>query len=171
MMENRVERAINALLDALKEHTLAKFSCAACAVGNIIAYNCGYKIEKCISMYYRWKSEDRIVNTYWEDVFSTTNGKQSFNIGRYIDQAKYHIDSTGFTVYELAEIERVFETVTKIDYTSYHLYDKDEIRQDQMKGLIAVVELIQTFEENEINYVDEFVEKANLIPLNTEILN
>jgi hypothetical protein len=70
-MTQRFEKAYNALYNAFMNDTLAKGTCIACAVGNIVADAMGAKV-------YKQKELGIIlfrcdyVNFWWNDLFFTT---------------------------------------------------------------------------------------------------
>ena len=81
------------------------------------------------------------------------------------DEVLKLILDTGYTVDELAQIEFAFESNSKIPYIEYQKKSQKEIKQDQIKGLSAVIELLKTWETTEevFNTQTEFVDKV-LIP-------
>ena len=129
-------KTVDILVDAYFADTLEHGNCYACAVGNIIAANCNIQYDP----YYMargkliWKSG----RSFWDDVFYTSQSTQSFRIDEYEGNAKYQIDSTGYTVYELAKIEYAFETA-----------DKGKSEDEWMfNGLMAVVDVLDEIHEN-----------------------
>jgi hypothetical protein len=88
-MENRLERTIDILLDAYNSGNLESGKCAKCAVGNIILANFG-SVDG--SWYYFLHSNFLIKNTEEENILAV---KQ--------------INSTGYSVEEIIEIETAFE--------------------------------------------------------------
>lgn len=166
MKQNRIERAIDTFLDALNLGTLAKGNCVCCAVGNLVAK--GYKGE--IIMY---GDEDVIIpkctipNHYWGSLFRTCEGKQTTHeINGLSSQGMENIKVTDFSLEELKQIEYAFETNTKISLDEYLYYTREEIRQDQINGLKAVIKVMESFEpELRTSYVDSFEKEANLIPI------
>lgn len=141
-MEQRVENAINVFLNAIKEGTLAKGSCSACAVGNLVAHGVGGKltVDKYGSIWC-----DRI-NSTWSRLFVTVFGKQDIRLSRLDDvEIMCEIDSTEFTWKELASIEKAFECNTKIEANDYGEHTYSEILDDQIKGLEAVIKVMLSF--------------------------
>ena len=154
----RISKAIDIFLDAINNGTLAKGTCAACAVSNLVTVanniqcnNLDEQREKGLSS--------------WSDVFCTNDNKQSFNIKYYRDKAKKQIDSTDFSLNELAAIEYAFETNTKIRHYFYEEDISKEVRADQIKGLEAVVKVMMTFDEVEAEVKEVFTKQAELIEL------
>ena len=158
-MTQRVSKVIDLFLDALNEGTLAKGSCVACAVGNIVAEAQGGTIYK--------ESGDMkcttVNNIWWEDFVTVSNGLQikKYNpaIGKQIAY------DTDFTYDELAKIEYAFETAAYIHIRSYSYFLKEEIRADQIKGLEAAVKVMLSFEDSKEDVKEVFTKRAELIPL------
>jgi hypothetical protein len=168
-MTKRIQTAIDIFLDAINEGTLAKGSCAACAVGNLVAYGMDAKIVKDGVFF---DTEPRVHNNIWGGLFCTVGNSQSVttNIHEAIKHSWYKdlrksIKKIEFTIDELAKIEYTFETNTKIIHTQYDNYTKEEVRADQIKGLEAVVKLMLTFDEQVDDVKEIFTKKAELIPL------
>ncbi len=174
-MTERVMKAVDIFLDAINEGTLAKGSCTACAVGNLVARGLGgkvkilsingHKFSTCID-----ENRNHVENREWASAFRTYNGKQSVE-DVYLNNREVinNIEATDFTAKELMQIEYAFETNTKIEFSSYHLFYPKQIRADQINGLEAVVKVMLTFEEG-VPATDEvvkeiFTDKANLIPI------
>lgn len=142
-------KTIDILVKAYFEETLFHGMCYACAVGNIVAGNCGLRVEK-----FEWLTKEGIsVTQHWSDVFhaeSTT--KQTRMPENYRGIAKLQIDSTGYTWEELALIEMAFESK----------YDPHVIQEHNMfMGLMAVIEVLgqihecdkETIEESKLMFV------------------
>ena len=132
------ENTVNILVNAYHNKTLSHGNCVACAVGNIIAANCGVKD---IKSWYEWA-----VNAYgtplsgWINAFGTTsNGinRRSFYVIKSNPVAKKQIESTGYPVEVLADIEYAFETAPT-----------GESDDDWMlNGLYAVYEVLCNFHQ------------------------
>lgn len=158
---SRIERAIDVLLDAVNNRTLAKGTCRACAVGNLVASAKGGLVEKTINYY---PSEKRMIldfqcdveNDSWKYYFCTSSLGQEvhFNFGKETNF------ETEFTIRELAKIEKAFENNTKILYINYYKHPDSEILADQIKGLTAVIEVMKTFEPNQIDIKSQFLDKV-----------
>ena len=168
-MTQRVQKAIDIFLDAINNGTLAKGSCKACAVGNLVRV--GY-IEK------YGTEPNGIVHNAWSSIFVTNSRGQTNKISIYLQNSesfcgvfnnpgdpKTSVESTDFTVEELAAIEYAFETNTKISHENYWLYTKEEIRKDQIKGLEAVVKVMLSFENSNESVEEVFTKRADLIPI------
>lgn len=155
----RFTRAIKALVDAFFGGYLAKFECHACAVGNICASALGVKKEQILNAMYKPSVDNRYELQYWAQwghVFTTTQGIQKLVRSKYTGEAKKAIDSTGYSLIELAKVERAFENNTEINHESYDCYDESQIMQDQYNGLMAVVDVLCEIEGiNQVNEVKE----------------
>lgn len=126
------EKTIKTLVNAYFNDTLAKGYCTACAVGNIIAGNCGYKVVGENKASLRWLgSNGKQIYEEWSEVFMSAGGEQDIEIENYIGESRRQIDSTGYSVLQLAKIEFAFETNGK----------------DMFTGLMAVVDVLGTIHE------------------------
>jgi hypothetical protein len=156
-MTQRIQEAIDIFLDAINNGTLAKGSCHACAVGNLVAAGQGGIIIN--------YNECTTVNNAWGKLFSTNYfGHQSYYKSFEHDPMVIkNIQSTKFTLQELVVIENVFETNTKINCYLYSDYSNEEIRKDQIRGLEAVVKVMLKFDEQNDDVKEVFTKKAELI--------
>jgi len=133
MSTNRFQNAVNKLIKSFFNETLTKGKCTRCAVGNI----CG-----------SWE---------WSVLFETdpnTNEQDTSGLNRskfmpeQFETALKQIYDTNYTPEELAKVEYVFETNTKIAYLDYE-YNQcthEEFIQDQFNGLCAVIDVLCEFE-------------------------
>lgn len=141
--KNLYEKTIKILVNAYLNDTLVKGHCSACAVGNIVAGNMGLSVVRCVG-YSSWISKDgKNEIPYWDEVFMTTSEGQRVNLDEYEGDAKAQIDSTGYSVAELALIEETFETNG----------------DDMFTGLMAVVDVLGVI--HEVNQ-EETIESKNL---------
>ena len=170
-MTQRIMKAIDIFLDAINEGTLAKGSCNACAVGNLVAHGLGGKITinglraSCVT-----PTGSRIYNGRWANAFVTSDGEQGVDAHFFNNRdVAGNIEATDFTMEELMQIEFAFETNTEIHFISYDRRFLQEIRADQIKGLEAVVKVMLAFEDDTLatdEMVKEiFTDKAALIPI------
>lgn len=132
-------KTVGILAKAFIDDTLQHMNCCACAIGNLVAANCGFKMKE----NRRWKDN----MPYWSDVFFTTTGittkKQKMLIEHYHDEAKRQIDSTGYTVEEAAKIEYAFETAPEGNSSDEYMFN----------GLMAVIDVLDQIHENTDNRV------------------
>lgn len=139
----RFDKAIKALVDAFFNETLAKGSCSACAVGNMVAAAYG----KEITCFDEPESCNGILHNEWRFLFMTntdTNVQYKRWSGGSMDicRAEKLIIPTNYLEDELATIEWAFETNTNIKYDVYDAYSRQDIMEDQFKGLMAVVDVL-----------------------------
>lgn len=130
-MTTRFKNAIDALVYAFFNDTLGKGHCAACALGNIVAWSHGYK-KKHI------KDACRIPGTMYQSDDWT---EAVWHRGQEEDDLLV-IEKTGYSSEELDRVETAFEGATRISVLAYHKYSKSEIMEDQYKGLMAVCEVL-----------------------------
>lgn len=162
----RFNRAISALVKGYMKNTLAKGSCYACAVGNMIAHSLGKEVVN-EDYNYSWDRQ-KTISTYWTMVFNTNlEGEQLIKPDAYIKYtpAKKEIDSTGYSFEELAQVELAFERNTKIVHTNYYKFaekDPRAIDEDQLNGLMAVVDVLCKIEgiEDPKPYKEMFVKES-----------
>jgi len=168
-MTPRTQNAINVFLDAINNNTLAKGSCTACAVGNLIANSMGAEIRVVSS--YDFVCNQR--NNFWSKLFMTFQNYQVLDyktnpniLEKLTIKQKEIIENTGFSLDELAQIEYAFERNTIISFVRYSEYSKEQIKQDQLKGLTAVVNLLLEMDKDVETNVDEvFVSKVKDLQL------
>lgn len=149
-MTQRFEKAYNALYNAFMNNTLAKGTCTACAVGNIVADAMGAKVYKT-----EWESSITFhcnySNHWWEKMFVTgSNGQIIRKISENNDVKKLRkkiLNLTGYTWRELAKVEKVFEESTKILHTDYLESTPQQIMEDQFNGLMAVMDVLIELDE------------------------
>ena len=160
-MTNRIEKAIDIFLDAVNNGTLAKGTCTACAVGNLVAHGMNGTISKRKSEngdYLVFRTD--VDSCGWSDAFVTTEGEQSIYENSFNEPwVLKNVEATDFTIQELAQIEFTFETNTEIHHNRYNLTTAEEIRADQIKGLEAVVKLMMTFDDVKADVKEVFTNK------------
>ncbi|MGA9651938.1 hypothetical protein [Pedobacter sp.] len=141
-MTKRFKNAIDALVYAFFNDTLAKSECSACAVGNIVAHAFGKKLNP-ERLDFSVRNDNGTPNDAWGQAFATDWGYQDIVKSKLKDARVLEcINSTGYSVLEMAKVEKAFESNTKIRYSAYDNHSKDEIMQDQYKGLMAVVSVL-----------------------------
>lgn len=153
-MKERTKRTIDIFLDALINGTLAKGDCTMCAVGNICATIDKKNANIWSSLFYTdMYGNQKINNSFlWSDAERT--------------EAREMISKTEFSEKELMDIEYKFETSTIIHCLDYYKHTKEQIRQDQINGLKAVVELLLRWdgEKEPKVVVEDFVSKCEAVP-------
>lgn len=149
-------KTVGILAKAYLKGELEAESCCACAVGNLVAANCGYKIVK-----------DEDANFIWLD----SDNKEVYPNWRYITALPKHdvyrqnsdhsqVDATGYTPEELDQIEFVFmdariPTGSEDDGLLYYTYN-------HFQGMMNVVDYLMVLHEateDEVrNAKDQFIE-------------
>ena len=139
-MTTRFKNAIDALVHAYFNDTLAKGNCHSCAIGSIVANSWGFKPkslgEKIV--------KDGISNARWSDAFYTSNiGIQSCNENYFTSREVLAcVRPTGYSIEELMNIEHAFEKNAKIHHSNYCDFTKKEVEEDQYNGLMAVLDVL-----------------------------
>lgn len=145
------EKTVSVLTKAYINNTLQHGSCCGCAVGNLVcaANNIVYEKDKVL---------------YWTEAFSTTVNyrtgkpemKQRISAERYKNLAKVEIDSTGYSLFQLAAIEKAFETEAyhpahEEDFAidGSNNYPADKLEEAMFKGLCAVYDTLCVIHEVE----------------------
>lgn len=161
----RFERAYNALINAYHNDTLAKGTCTACAVGNIVADAQGLQIittKLVTSNAYLYKVDNTILQ--WGLMFTTCGNIQRNNIKSYPGQAKLLKKLTGYSAEELALLEYAFEINTKINFLTYYTHSEQSILEDQFNGLEAVVNIMLQLENMvNTNHIDKLRKHPKLL--------
>jgi len=159
-MTPRFEKAYNALVKGFFEGTLAKETCVACAVGNIIADAQGGVIRKNKSFF-----DCSTDNSFWARVFMTDGAIQRINIDNKTEQEQI-FNLTGYEYGDLAKVEFAFERNTQISYDEYCDFSEKEILEDQYNGLCAVVDVLLSLDniEEQPTYKAKFREHKTLQP-------
>ncbi len=120
------QKSVDVLAKAYVDGRLDKLDCAACAVGNLVAAGCGYKIIG----YNKYLGSDGIVRTPdWLFIV------REWNLNK---EGVMEVNSTGYDKNELTRIERAFM------YPPEHLtceYD------EQYHGLMAVLKVLDEIHE------------------------
>lgn len=162
-MTDRVQRAIDTLLDAINNRTLAKGTCVACAVGNLVAKGMGAEIER-ITHPKQTSFQCNEDNGYWGKLFYTSHGYQKRLITdeKWEKNAMENIKATEFSLAELMAIEFAFETNTEISWEHYHRHSDEEIKKDQIKGLEAVINVMMDFDDIKEDVKEVFTKKVKI---------
>lgn len=110
--KEQFHETVGILVKAYMDDTLEHASCCACAVGNIIAARNGYTFNE------RKRSMDGALiwdglrRSSWQSCFITYtgSGEQRQHFTRYFGSIKEEIDSSGYSLKDLAKIEFAFES-------------------------------------------------------------
>lgn len=153
-MTKRFEKAYNALCQAFFNGTLAKGTCVACAIGNIVADAVGVKFDK---LPISWADNLSLQFTegfpsWWvvRDVCGY-RPKESLNTEEKMIDGQVTV-ATGYTNEERCIIETVFEKTCRIPYDIYHLHNEQDILEDQYRGLCAVFDVLCKLDNVEVDY-------------------
>jgi hypothetical protein len=134
------KKTVDILYQAYFNNTLEHGNCKACAVGNLVACNSGYRIARMLNGKLLWLDRTgRKVDSTWGDVFRTPpkrlfrSQKQIIDLENFFGSSESQILSTGYNVDELARIEFSFETASKGKSDEDYMYN----------GLAAVLEVLK----------------------------
>lgn len=143
--ETLYNKTVNILVDAYFNDTLEHGNQCGCAVGNMVAANMGIVIKKEVP-----SEEDGYegIISYWFDKYSQwkdaswyafiKRDREDYSCFEYDHSlAKKQIRSTGYSYYELAKIEKAFESAIG-----------KSIEDRRFNGLMAVVEILDEIHEN-----------------------
>lgn len=179
------EKTVNTLLDAYNSGKLSHGDCTACAVGNICGNNrlWSYLFVTTSTKQYREKPgfirlkspTGDIVEIKNEELPKYVNSGFSFDGVVYDFGINYYdvvpaslsyiekkqkglelIESTGYTMDELAKIEFVFENSIRETEKGYEHYTDEDPKKGQLIGLTAVLNVLA-----DIHAVQESVTKVN----------
>lgn len=117
-------------------------------------------LDKCIKLANETGQDlDKVIELNPEEI--DEDGKCNMD---FFNKGMEDVRATDFTLSELMQIEETFErNASKIDYIAG--CTKQEIRQSQIEGLKAVVELMMTFDDAKENVDEVFTNKAEAIPI------
>lgn len=128
-------KTVDILVKAYLNGTLEHDNCYACAIGNMVAANMGLRFigDKTIRRGIHWEGFPNYgslgPDKMWTNVcYTNDEGEQFFRPHKYKGIPKKQIDSTGYSIEEVAMIEHAFETAT----------GKDRM----FAGLMAVVDVL-----------------------------
>jgi hypothetical protein len=142
--ETLYHRTVDILVQAYFNDTLEHDNCYACAVGNIVAANCGFVFEKDMR-----DEENRLMwkgfNGYGVIKLSIDDNATYFAIeyrsGNDVSMTpniKHQIEKSGYSLRELSKIEKAFERASI-----------GNSKEDWMfNGLMAVIEVLDQIHEN-----------------------
>lgn len=146
--EQLYNKTVDILVQAYFGDTLVHGNQCGCAVGNIVAANCGFKIHgKGEDMY--WKS----TGTIWQDAawyaFIKKYKPEDPNSPYDPNKAAHQIKCTGYTFDELYQIEKAFEQA------SWGKSNDDWM----FNGLMAVIDALDKIHENKDELITESSKK------------
>ena len=151
-LTERFTRAYDALVKAFFEGTLGKWTCAACACGNIIAEAegcrltsdefkklCAYRDEQNPETI---KKADYILALWANKRDEDYDREEKQTVFIPLDEFKGQYNAAGYTTEEFILIEEAFERNTIIPFHNYGGVSDEKILEDQFNGLCAVVEVL-----------------------------
>jgi len=147
---NIYKKSVEILHDAYIRDYIGYFSCACGAAGNLIRANMGYKYEGDEkSHWWRDKNNSQVKNS-WINTYMFDGTEIIFDKSNYVGLAKVQIDSTGYSLEELATIDTVFDQSPD---------DYEEIEDSIFSGLNAVIDCLKTIHEVEEEVIARDKEK------------
>ena len=162
---NRFEKVTNILLDSFLSGSLAKGDCCKCAVGSIVKSCNNLGSEYNIKNLKIDPIREKYIN--WSLLFCSGKKTHSARIKGILKDYPFietQIENTDYSIDELAEVERIFESNTSIDYRYYSSKSKQVVAEDQLKGLTCVLNYLSTLEEKTpVNYMEKFKTHKDLI--------
>lgn len=138
------DRTIAILVDCYFGKTLRHFNCYACAVGNLVAANCGIGYKKCSESMY-----GIIYDTINGDTYQPEESAW-FKIIRKdkpTPLTHFEVDATGYSIDELILIEDAFESANP-NQQAY-------VDADGFNGLMAVIDALIDIHEAPIEQAAE----------------
>lgn len=176
--KEQFENSVSVLVNAFFTSTLAKGTCSACAVGNLVADGMNGKIIKMSRrdfetglnrLSYSCLDKDNIKNDgfmdfnksqnnyAWKDLFFTAGGNQTVKFDHVKDEEVVkNVNATNYSFWELMRIELAFETNTHIHIKYYSKSSEKHIINDQFKGLMAVLDILFDIHEVEQDQKEEY---------------
>jgi len=141
-------KTVGILVDAYFNDTLQHGNCHACAVGNLVAANCGYKfvpnrdeernhVERIIWHNHIPEWPD-VHSVFLRRVYIPGTNSQRLRPELFKGRAKLQIESTGYTFLETAAIEKAFENVPFLGNEEDYMFN----------GLMAVIDALDKIHEN-----------------------
>lgn len=137
------QKTVDILVDAYFNDTLQHGNQCGCAVGNIVAANCGINLckkdDNIMPDYFTSSDDINIVkdltnNGLWYDAIF---GGSVFTDGLTLNILK-QVESTGYTYLELAKIERAFEGSKQGNSDDEWMFN----------GLMSVIDVLDEIHEN-----------------------
>jgi hypothetical protein len=98
---------VDILVQAYFNDTLAHCDCSACAVGNMIAGNCGYELKYVTEDVsgFIWLHNGKEIEPKWDELFVTyDNGNQKIEPRCFNLETKRQCEATGYNWHDLAAI-------------------------------------------------------------------
>lgn len=139
------KKTVDILYQAYFNDTLEHGNCYACAVGNIVAGNCGYEFKQARN----YCDQPLGVHTgcgnlFWnkDNYFNDNATYYALNFGSDDNEptlaADDQIKSSGYSLFQLHLIEKAFESVTAVNEGLPKYTD-----EEMFNGLVAVLEVLK----------------------------
>lgn len=161
LREKLYYNSLNVLIRAYFKNTLKGGVCTACAVGNLIADACGFQVVEInvldtnfnkVEKHLVWNNKNgKMISPDWNRAFSTKFLFGIFPFQKYTPLNyrvfQEEIDSVGYTIDELRQIEYAFEKG----------YNKLFCSDRMFSGLCAVVKVLDKIHQNTDNEITRTV--------------
>lgn len=169
-MTQRFKKAYDALCKSFFEGTLAKGTCVACAIGNIVSDALGQEVILPKEFYENSKMMEKVFP--WNEL---RRPRRSFDPPdlRFVpetDLPPQHIQNdafltelTGYNNLERCLIEGAFEGNTEISFDQYFTRSEQDILEDQYKGLCATFEVMCKLDGVSENYEERLQKHPKLV--------
>lgn len=129
-MKNKelLEETVSIINNAIKNNTLEQGNCFTCFIGNLIMARMGYTLTNQFSRTWKEKnipkyefqyftdewiqvlpSNDIEINEDFSEEELENYARREFNSEKYIGKAKEELDSIGYSIEEIIELELAFE--------------------------------------------------------------
>jgi hypothetical protein len=150
--EQLYHKTVDILVQAYFADTLIHGNQCGCAVGNIVAANCGIRVERDDTQVgdskISWGNPDKIwQDAAWYGFITKAEPDRKCGTNYSKRKARQQVRSTGYSIDELNEIERAFEQASWGDSEEDYMFN----------GLMAVIEALDIIHENK----DEVVSKSS----------
>lgn len=148
---------VNVLVKAYLNDTLQRGNCYACAVGNMVAEACGYKLSK-LEYYITWINPvtECHQDSWWLTAITNKSGlcigeDDENNVALGLEE----IDSTGYTLEELSRIEKAFELRSGLLQNLESKHGKLSLQERIFHGLMAVIDQLADIHQVDISVREE----------------
>lgn len=140
------DKTVGILVKAYFEGFLDYGEPCGCAVGNLVAANMGLKVIQGEAglVWNKGGSENQFPK--WGEVIAYGDGRNGVVKNRYFGDSKNEIDSTGYDIYNLADIEKAFFRGTR-DYAHNMEYGHMNKSEENFIGLMAVIDCLMEIHE------------------------
>jgi hypothetical protein len=147
-------KTVDILTAAYFNDTLEHGNCAACAVGNMVAHGMNYKFTRKYGGL-NWLEVDaydetQVARNWFNVIFHRTQPNE---------RQRQEIESTGYDIYELTQIESAFENADEGDSSDEYMFN----------GLMAVIDVLDEIHENKDTAITEKSKKSFVKPVVCQI--